>query len=213
VPLLAVVCTRIDAVVAQTVVGFFVTTYLAWKLRADVDRKLLSRALPASIVGMPLGIVVGHLVSDRALRFVLGVSVIVAAAAIAKGWRFRWRPDVVDVVTGGVSGILSTTTGTSGPPIVIGMAGRDLSPAATRSSLQVIFMVANFVSIGLFAVDDSLTKQGIGVGLIGLIPAVLVRSSGERMFRKLNPDRYRKLVLVLLFAAGAIALLTAITKG
>jgi uncharacterized protein len=213
VPLLAVVCTRTDAVVAQTVVGFFVTTYLAWQLRADVDRKLLSRALPASIVGMPLGIVVGHLVSDRILRFVLGVSVILAATAIARGWRFRSRPEVVDIVAGGVSGILSTTTGTSGPPIVIGMAGRDLSPAATRSSLQAIFMVANIVTIGLFAFDHSLTKRGIGVGVIGLVPAVLVRRSGERMFRKLNPERYRKLVLVLLFVAGAVALVTAITKG
>jgi uncharacterized protein len=212
VPLLAVVCTRIDAVVAQTVVGFFVTTYHAWKLRADVDRRLLSRALPASIVGMPLGILVGHVVSDRALRFVLGISVILAATAIAKGWRFRSRPELVDIVSGGVSGILSTTTGTSGPPIVIGMAGRDLSPAATRSSLQAIFMVANFVTIGLFAADGSLTKQGIGVGVIGLVPAVLVRRSGERMFRRLNPDLFRKLVLALLFVAGAVALITAIVK-
>jgi uncharacterized protein len=198
--------------VAQTVVGFFVTTYLAWKLRADVDRKLLSRALPASIVGMPLGIVIGNLVSDRALRFALGISVILAATAIAKGWRFRSHPELVDIVSGGVSGILSTTTGTSGPPIVIGMAGRDLSPAATRSSLQAIFMVANFVTIGLFAVDGSLTKQGLGVGFIGLIPAVLVRRSGERMFRRLSPDLFRKLVLALLFVAGTVAIITAIVK-
>jgi uncharacterized protein len=164
-------------------------------------------------VGMPLGIVVGHLVSDRILRFVLGVSVILAAIALARGWRFRSRPEVVDIVAGGVSGILSTTTGTSGPPIVIGMAGRDLSPAATRSSLQAIFMVANFVTLGLFAVDQSLTKQGIGVGLIGLIPAVLVRRSGERMFQRLDAELFRKVVLALLFVAGAIALVTAITKG
>jgi uncharacterized protein len=212
VPLLAVVCTRTDAVVAQTVVGFFVTTHLAWKLRADVDRKLLMRAIPASIVGMPLGIVVGHLVSDRILRFVLGVSVILAAIALARGWRFRSRPEVVDIVAGGVSGILSTTTGTSGPPIVIGMAGRDLSPAATRSSLQAIFMVANVVTIGLFAFDHSLTKQGLGVGVIGLVPAVLVRRSGERMFQRLDAELFRKVVLALLFVAGAVALFTAAAK-
>ena len=212
VPLLTVVCTRIDSVVAQSVVGLFVTTYLAWKLRADVDRTLVSRVIPASVIGMPVGIVVGHLVSDRILRMVLGLSVIGAATAIATGWRVRGNPKVVDVIAGGVSGVLSTTTGTSGPPVVIAMAGRDLAQSAMRSSLQWIFLVGNVVAMALFALDSALTREGLGVGLIGLAPAILVRRNGDRMFHKLRPEQYRKLVLVMLFIAGAIAVLTALTK-
>lgn len=212
VPLLTVVCSRIDSVVAQSVVGLVVTSYLAWKLRADIDRPLISRVIPASIVGMPVGIVVGHVVSDRVLRLVLGICVIGAAIAIATGWRVRGRVSVVDVVAGGISGVLSTTTGTSGPPVVIAMAGRDLAPAATRSSLQFVFLVGNVVTMGLFALDDAITKEGLGVGLIGLVPAILVRRNGERMFHKLRADQYRRLVLVLLFLAGTVAVVTAIAK-
>lgn len=206
IPLLTVVAPRTEAVIAQTIAGMVVTTWMAWKLRAEVDRPMFRRALPMMLVGLPVGIVVGHVLPERIMRFVIGVSVIAAATGFALGVQLRGRVRVVDAVAGFVSGVLSTTTGTTGPPLVIAMTGRSMAPAASRATLQALFTFANISAIGLFVVDGSFTREGVALGLLGLGPATLVRRAGERSFQRLDPARYRTLVLVLLVLAGSIAI-------
>ena len=210
VPLLTLVCTRTDAVVSSTMVGMVTQIWMAFKLRREVSRDIVRWALPASFVGMPVGILIGHVVNDRALRVAVGVAVLFAVVAIHQGFAVRGRPSRVDSVAGFVSGVLSTTTGTNGPPLVVALAGRSMEPGVTRATLTALFCGANIVTIALFAVDGSISSRAPVIAAIGLIPALGVRAASEGLFRKLNPARYRTLVLGLLTVAGLVAIANAI---
>ena len=163
-----------------------------------------------SFLGMPVGIVIGHVVSDRAMRIAVGVAVLSAVVAIQRGLVVRGRPARVDSVAGFISGVLSTTTGTNGPPLVVALAGRSLAPGITRATLSALFFGGNVVTLALFAVDGSISDRAPVMAAIGVVPALAVRAGSEGLFRRLNPARYRSLVLGLLTVAGVIAILNAL---
>jgi uncharacterized protein len=207
IPLASLVLSPTDAVVAQTLAGSLISFVMAWQYRTDLDRPTAARVTPWMIAGMPFGLLVATQVSDDALRLSVGVCVIGAAIAIATGVRIRsHRVRLVDGVAGAISGVLATTTGTNGPPLVITLAGRDTPPLSFRSTLQFLFALGNLVSLPLFAAAGQITSSGTRAGAIAIVPTVAGRLFGERIFRRLNPESFRTLVLVMLFLAGAVAI-------
>jgi uncharacterized protein len=206
---LTLVVSRLDAVVGSSFVAFVTQAWMALVLRREADHATVKRMLPASLLGMPIGILIGHVVSDRVLRIAVGLAVLVAVVAIHRGLTVVGKPRIVDRVAGFVSGILGTTTGTNGPPLVIALAGRGLSPGVTRATLTMLFSFANIVSLALFAVDGSVSRATLVVAAIGVVPALVVRAAAESTFRKLDAARYRSLVLGLLTVAGLVAIVNA----
>ena len=209
IPLLTLIGTRVDAVVSSTMVGLVTQLWMAWRMRDEVDRSVVKWALPASFLGMPVGIGIGHVVSDRAMRVAVGVAVLSAVVAIQRGLAVRGKPSKVDSVAGFISGMLSTTTGTNGPPLVVALAGRSLLPGVTRATLSALFCGANIVTVALFALDGSISSRAPLIAAVGLVPALAVRAGSEPLFRKLNPARYRNIVLGLLTVAGVVAIINA----
>jgi uncharacterized protein len=207
IPLASLVVGTTDAVVSQTLAGCVLSLAMAWQYRADADRAVLRTVLPTSFAGIPVGILIVSRVPDRWLRFAVGVAVIIAAVAIATGYRIRSkRTGLVNGTAGFVSGVLSATTGTNGPPLVIALAGRDASPAAFRATLQVAFAASNVVLVPAFIVSGKVTQTGLIGAAIALVPTILGRVFGERVFRRLDPTKFRRIVLSMLFVAGIVAL-------
>ena len=69
-----------QAVVVSTLLGMISTTWQARTLRQWTDKALAKRLIIAAFCGMPLGLVILNVVSDKALRLTLGTAVI------------RWAP-------------------------------------------------------------------------------------------------------------------------
>jgi uncharacterized protein len=210
IPLASVVVGTTDAVVIQTLAGCVLSVIMAWQYRADADRAVLRTVLPTSILGIPVGILIASRVPDRGLRFAVGIAVIVAATAIATGYRITSkRTGFVNGTAGFVSGVLSATTGTNGPPLVIALAGRNAPPAAFRATLQVAFAVSNLFLVPAFLIAGKVTETGLKGTAVALVPTLLGRVFGERVFRRLDPAKFRRVVLAMLFLAGTIALVKA----
>ncbi|MGE0879329.1 MAG: sulfite exporter TauE/SafE family protein [Acidimicrobiia bacterium] len=206
VPLLTLALSPRDAVVAQTIAGSVLSFAMAWQLRAHVDRPAVVRTLPAMFAGMPVGLVVGDLVGDRALRVAVGLAVLAATVTIAKGVKARHASSALDRMAGLTSGVLSTSTGTNGPPLVVALSAREVDPNAFRATLTALFALANVVALPLFALNGNMTARAAAVALIGAVPMVAGRLAGEGVFRRLPVARFRHLVLLMLTAAGVVAL-------
>jgi hypothetical protein len=117
---------------------------------------------------------------------------------------------VPDATAGFTAGILSTSTGTSGPPIVIALAGKRMGPSEFRSTISAIFLIQSCVALAFFALTRQVTADAAFVALAGL-PGVLLGSfSGERWFRRLDRVAFRKVVLAMLLISGLVALVGAL---
>jgi hypothetical protein len=114
------------------------------------------------------------------------------------------------VTAGFTAGILSTSTGTSGPPIVIALSAKQLEPAVFRATISAIFLVQGAAALVAFAIGGQITRDAVSVALAGL-PGVITGSLvGERGFRRLDVPTFRRVVLGMLFVSGVVALFGAL---
>ena len=126
----------------------------------------------AAILGTPVGLLVLDRAGDRTLTAIIAVVVIGFAILLWRGLRLP-PTRATDAVAGFVAGTLSTSTGTSGPPIVIALSGKELSPSAFRGTISAIFLVQGSVAMVAFALGGQITPGALGVAAAGL-PGLLL---------------------------------------
>ena len=207
VPLLATVSGPQRAVVSVTAVSVLLSAWVGWRHRAALDREAVVGYTWTGLVGMPAGLLVLLVVSSSTLKILVGIVVLLAVGAMLL--RFRASGRGWQVAAGLLSGALLTSTGMNGPPIVIGIDARDLTPAQFRATLQAIFGLQGIVAIGLFAASGLLDRE---VGMLVAAYAVAVPIGwglGTMVFTRLSPSRFRRGVMAMLVVSALVALVTA----
>ena len=208
-PLVAVLAGPKAAVVGLTMVGLVLVAQLALRGRGHVDRATVGVVTVAAIVGMPIGLLVLVHADDRVLTLAIAVAVIAFSLLLWRGARLPAGRGT-DVAAGFTAGILSTSTGTSGPPIVIALSAKQLEPSVFRATISAIFLVQGSAALVAFAIGGQITRDAVSVALAGL-PGVVVGSIvGERGFRRLDTPTFRRVVLGMLFLSGVVALFGAL---
>jgi uncharacterized protein len=143
------------------------------------------------------------------MRVLIGVVVLSGGILIASGFKLHTESPTVDAVAGFVSGILSTTTGTNGPPLVLALHGRRLPPAVVRATLVVVYVFANFVSLLLFWRAGRINHRAVQLCAICFLPMLLGNLAGTRILRRVHDRHFHVIVLFLLFFGAATAIYTA----
>ncbi len=207
-PLIAAVAGPRAAVVGGAVVATLQSLYVIWRLRPDVRWRAVALITGSSLLGMPLGLLIFSRLSKQALTAAIGTLVLGFAAALWRGWRL---PDtgLTEVLAGIVSGSLATSTGTSGPPIVITFHGRGLEPNEFRASLAGVFTLQGLAAIALFATGGKFDADVWRVTAVGTPAMIIGWLAGNRTFARIDPDRFRTIVLGMLVVSGLVALASA----
>lgn len=208
-PLVAVLAGAKAAVVGVTLVGWVLVAQLSVRGRGHVDRSVVLLMTASAIVGMPLGLLVLDRADERVLTAIIAVVVIAFAVVLARGLELPRAP-VAKVFAGLTSGVLATSTGTSGPPVVIALSDRTLEPSVFRATISTIFLVQGTAAIVAFAFGGQITSDALLVALVGLPGLLLGSIAGEWGFRSLDPAAFRRVVLAMLFVSGVAALIGAL---
>lgn len=186
-----------------------IVTRGAWE---HVPRSTVGFMVAGSLLGMPVGLVVLLFAPDEALRITVAVLAIVLAAALVAGVSFGRRGRPGEVAAGAVSGVLTTSTGMNGPPIVLYLADQRLAPNAFRGALSSYFMTANVLSLTTLTLAGVLSWTPVLLAvtaLPALIPATLL---GHAMLSRLRQDVFRYLVLAMLIATGLVGIATTLAR-
>jgi squalene synthase HpnC len=109
-------------------------------------------------------------------------------------------------VAGFVAGVLSTSTGTSGPPIVIALSAEPREPGAFRATISTIFLIQGSIAFVVFAIAGQLSADAFRVAAAGLPGVAVGALLGELGFRRLDAAAFSRVVLAMLFVSGAVAL-------
>lgn len=211
VPLMTLVVSPRDAVVVATIIGSISTSSQAFIDRKHVDVPIARRLILASYAGMPFGLMAFVFVSETGLRLVLGVVVVTAAVLLMRGFHLRDDRHRFDWLLGIVSGFLSTSTSTNGPPLVFLMQARRLDPATFRATINTVFAVVNLGALALFASAGKVNSNnlsGVAVALPSLGIAIAV---GYTVRRRITQARFNALVITLMFLS-AISVVVAAFK-
>lgn len=211
VPLMAVFVDTHVAVVISTILGMGSSTTQAWLGRRDTDRVVARRMTLAALLGMPLGLLVFVLVDENVLKLIVGACVLVIVVLLARRIDLRHVGPHFDLAAGAVSGVLATSVSTNGPPLVFALQARHVSPAVFRPTINTVFAVSAGVSLVLYVVAGKVTGDVL-LGVLVALPALVLGIWAGLVLRpRLDGERFRIAVLVLLAAAGASAVVAAVS--
>lgn len=209
VPLLALVTDPHEAVLIGLMLGIVGNISQAIEGRHVADRAVAGRILAGSLVGLPVGWYIYAHTDSRALQLTIGGIILLAVVVLALGLTLREASRRVDLIVGAVTGVLTTCTGTNGPPVVAVLHARRESPAVFRATSTTTFVGLSTMSLLIHGATGHLHLHQFGTVALAL-PAVAIGAvGGIRVRRLLSPATFRVVVLVLLTATATVAIATA----
>ncbi len=188
----------------------------------DVDRKaLVSRILPITGLGMPIGIAIFQYAPSRTLKIAFGVIVVLlglfelATEAVDRKGRAggarplsRWQGAAFLFGGGIMQGLYA-----SGGPFVVYYASREIPDKRKfRTTLALLWLILNLALVTSLVVTGKVTRTTLTTSLY-LLPAVGAGMiAGLKVHDRVSEAVFRRLVYVLLVLAGAsLAFRTAVS--
>jgi uncharacterized protein len=165
-------------------------------------RMLAVEVAPAVGIGAAIGLALFHVQGKDVLAFAFGVFVVgLATLQLARpagnplSRALRW-------LLLGLGGIAHGLFGTGGPMIVYVVRRRLPDKLAFRSTLAVLWLVLNVALLINYASADLYNRtsfETLGVIALTIVPGLYI---GERVHRKLDAERFERVVWVVLLLAG-----------
>jgi uncharacterized membrane protein YfcA len=174
------------------------------RYRSAFNLQAVRRLVLASMVGIPLGVLLLRHVSQEAALTLLGTLLVgyslyaLFSPGLPEIKNPRWAYGF-----GFMAGLLSGAYNTGGPPYVVYGTCSRWQPTEFKSNLQGVFVVNTLIVIGSHALSSNFTLPVFQDYFI-VLPAILLGLwLGFRLDSYMNPALFRKLVLLLLLLLGA----------
>lgn len=202
-PLLVLIMDVRTAAPLVTLIGVVAEVVLLARYRDHLQLRTIWRLAIASVVGVPIGVLLLKRVDRELILMALGM--VITGYAVYGLLNFR-LPTVEHqnwaYGFGFVAGVLSGAYNTAGPPVVIYGNCRGWEPRMFKGNLQGFFMLNSLMLVGTHGVNGNFTGEVWKDFLIALPAIGLGIVAGSFMDRYLNPVWFRKGVLVLLVVLG-----------
>lgn len=192
------VATPLVALVAITL-----ETTLLLRYHASLNLRAVRPIILASVVGIPIGVLTLRNVKEEFALSVLGV--VIAGYALYGLTSFRLpelRHPRWAYLAGFLSGLLSGSYNTGGPPIIIYGNARRWQPAEFKSNLQGLFVVNDILVITSHALSGNFTPEIWRIYAWSLPVIAVGILAGVSLDKHLDPALFRRVVLVLLVILG-----------
>lgn len=221
-PALLAVVSPGEAIGALLVLGAVLSGLVLFgeRRRRSIRRGELGPVLAAAVPGLVAGALVLRAVPKATLQVLVGAAVVVAVAVQARGARGRSAAQATAapphaaacgpagraaaIGAGLLTGLMTTSTGISGPPLVLLLEARGARPGEMRDTLAASFLALNVLglaAIPFFVAPDVATGRLAALAaLVGLV--VAGHALGRLVFARIDGRRYRPAVMAVALAAG-----------
>jgi len=184
-------------------------------VRRSLDAARLLPFIAGGVLGVPVGVVLLHHIDPRGFKLAVGIILVVWCPTMlmlpAGGRRRvtaggRWA----DAAVGWIGGVMGGLGGLTGPAPTLWCALRGWDRDAQRA----VFQSFNFAMQGV-TMATYLATGTIDAGTARLFavvaPAMLVPTLvGARLYRRFSAVSFRRLILLLLTASGAVLVVSAL---
>lgn len=141
----------------------------------------------------------------RVFYLILGVPVVLLAAIQLSGVQLRISPSQkgwAEWVAAFVAGVLGGLTGTWGPPTVLYLLALD-TPKLRAILVQGVVYALGAISLTLGHLQSGvLNAATLPLSAFLVIPGLISQAVGMRVSDRLNPEVFRRIILIVLIVAG-----------
>lgn len=198
-----------------TAVGSSLVLASGWIVLLGTWRTVQIRTLGALIPGATIGVFIGtyllHTLDPAIIKLIAGGVVILFALSVLRGWRIdAVHHPLAAPLAGLASGTLSTSTGMSGPPVVLLFTTRQYNMQQFRGSITAYFYYVNAIGLSLLILRGIVGWEQMHI-VVRLLPAAIIGGFiGRRVLRYVSQSQFRRITLVMLLLTGSIGIITAL---
>jgi uncharacterized membrane protein YfcA len=185
---------------------------VAYRFRSDAKPGRAAALIAGSVPGLWLGAVVLTTVDVSTIK--LGAGLVVMAAAVLL-WRALEAPPPRElpgaaVAAGFAGGFLGAATSLNGVAPVLLLARDKAAPRSVLADLALYFTASNAIGLAILLLAGGLETDALFPAFFLWLPGSLAGNwVGTVVGPSLPENAFRKLTLVIVFAAGALTALTA----
>ncbi|NKB57302.1 MAG: TSUP family transporter [Alphaproteobacteria bacterium] len=207
-PILSILYGPVPAVVMMTLMEVPATALL---LPSFIRHANWGAVMPlglASLVTIPLGGWILVSLDTEVLQRSIAILVLIFAALLATGWRYR-RPPTMPVMlgVGGLSGLIGGAANMSGPLVVVFLLAGQNTAHQVRAGVMAYFSFSTLLRVAVYAWHGLYAVETLTLGAILTLPYLIGIWVGSRLFRGVSDRAFRILVLSLVAVMGVAALL------
>lgn len=205
VPLSLLITDKSTVLTAMMIMGAFLNILLVTKIKHPLDKNNFWPLVISGFVGMPIGLYFLNIMSSGVMKIIVGLlSIFFTILMLLMKIRLNTAKRSV-FIAGFLSGILQTSIGMPGPPVVILFTGSNLKKNNLRKILASYFFILSIVTIPLFMVSGVFKLQGVYYG-IGALPFIYLGGHFGNKFAHLIPQKsYKLIALVTVLTTGLVA--------
>ncbi|MFL5137790.1 MAG: sulfite exporter TauE/SafE family protein, partial [Microvirga sp.] len=190
--------------------GLIVQGYSVWKLRGALDWRKLWPFVIGAALGVPAGVTILTWANPAHVRAGVGAFLVLYSLYAL------FRPAIAPIKAGGavadagigfLNGVLGGMTGLAGILVTLWCGLRGWPKDVQRTVFQPVAVAIFLMSALWMGARGAITTDTVKLFLIGL-PALLAGTwLGLQLFGRLNEAAFRRVVLVLLLASGAVLMI------
>jgi uncharacterized membrane protein YfcA len=177
--------------------------YMLVRYRQSMNVKTIWPIIASAIVGIPFGLLFLKRMDENLILALLGTLIVAYALYGLSGYKLpelkrrRWR-----VGAGFLAGMLGGAYNVSGPPVILYGTARRWPPLEFKANLQGFFVFSSFFTLMGHLISRNVTPAVWHNFWISLPALVIGGLLGTSLDRFLDPERFRKIVLVVLVILG-----------
>ncbi|MDP8240479.1 MAG: sulfite exporter TauE/SafE family protein [Candidatus Hatepunaea meridiana] len=200
-------------VVVPTVM--LITTLLAIVILCEARKSLeLKRILPlmaAGVAGLPLGAYILKNMDVNYLKVFIGLVIIVFSFALLLGYKRKVKNEKLGFAPiGFLSGLLNTSTGLSGPPVILFFSNQGIGKESFRANMVAYFTVLNIVAVPIYILNDLINPTVIRYSFIFVLPMMIGAILGIKLAHRINENLFRRIALVIVSIGGLVTIISGI---
>lgn len=215
-PLLALVLGPKETVMLTMLTGLIIRLFMMRTTKNEGSFKAIFPLITASIAGAIPGAYVMMIISNDGLKIFIGVILLIAVIALGKNYKLSINNHkFAEVIAGGLSGFLATTTSINGPPIILYYLNSkaEENKELLRGNLTRYFLLINIASIIISYFAGTLNLRDLWLQTLLSIPALYIGFYlGEKAFHRINSGTFRKISLGMVLVSSLALIGTALLK-
>lgn len=171
--------------------------------RDEIQYRSILSLLIASLIAIPIGVIYFHRLDEQLALFLLGVVITGYALYGLVGFQLpELKHSVWAWVFGFFSGLLGGAYNVAGPPVIVYGHSHKWQPKEFKSNLAGFFLIGSLMVTSTHWLSGNLTATVMSL-FLQILPAILTGFALSLfMDRWLDPERFRKIVLVFLAVLG-----------
>ena len=206
-PFLLLIYDAHDAIQINIILSLLISVFMIAKIGKEVDKTRLVGLLRGSIIGLPIGIFAYIQLNVGYLKIVISLTILILTFLLLLNLRIS-QTKGRDLFSGGISGMLTTSLGMPGPPLLLYFTGSETDKAILRSTTLAFYVFVYSVSLAMQIVFDG-TNKDIWMSSLISIPIVLLGIFlGQRLFNWINQKMFRIITYIILIFTGSYLFIT-----